>query len=105
MNVINIILLVIFALLQCFDYYLTTVILKNIKGAYELNPVMSFLLSKFGDKGMAVSKFLSVLIVIVSFVIIMSKAYSTYLMIIADAVYIWVVIHNYMILYKKGEGK
>ena len=70
MKSIDIILIGIFALLQVLDYYSTTTILQKIKGSYELNPAMAFLLSKFGNIGLAVPKFIAVLLVIALFMII-----------------------------------
>ena len=101
MKLIDIILIGVFALLQVLDYYFTTTILQEIKGSYELNPAMAFLLSKFGNIGLAIPKFLSVLVVIALFIIIPNSIFI-YVITIAVLAYIWVVIHNYNILHKNN---
>ena len=101
MNTIDIILIGVFTLLQVLDYYFTTTILQKIKGSYELNPAMAFLLSKFGNIGLAIPKFISVLVVIALFIIIPNSIFI-YVIIVIVLAYIWVVIHNYIILHKNN---
>ena len=96
MFMLNYILLAIFIVLQCGDFYTTYTIIKTGKG-YEANPILAWVFNKIGYvAGLAIFKGLAIAVGIYA-----AQFWNGYYVLIpCVALYTWVVWNNYKVMTK-----
>ena len=105
MNIINIILLVFFAILQGIDYYLTTIIIEKSKLSrtimgYELpKPTSLYMFPKSKNLKVATANIVSVLLAVMLFATMPANIF-TYVMIIIIALYGYITIRNCIVIWE-----
>jgi hypothetical protein len=88
---INGLLFVLFALLQCVDFYTTYTIIKTGKG-HEANPILAKIFDKIGyPAGLAIVKGLAIAI---GFILLQ----YWYALAILDILYVWVIFNNIKVM-------